>query len=170
MSIRKWAAGLGAAAALAGSLALATGGAANASVHKPAQPPINACTQLFHHDVLTLTAGIGTFKYDTRLRLTPVRNFFGEPTGVWVVSGTLCDKYLPTPTALPVNGVVVSVNGPFDLVGAIAVFSVNYGPTSPQQVRTFSGVVGAFPFLTDNGSVSETGPEALTATFTLQRI
>jgi hypothetical protein len=166
--IRNWAVAGITALALAGGTAALAAGPASASVTKPVQ--INACTQVFHHDVLTLTASIGTFNYDTRLTLTPVRGFFGQPTGVWVISGTLCDKYLPTPTALPVHGILFNTLNPFSLVGSIAVFSVNYGTGTPQGVRTFSGVVGGFPFLADNGSVSETGPEALVATFALARI
>jgi hypothetical protein len=154
---------LTAAAITLGILGLAGGaaGAASASVTHPHIPPPSACrATMFSHDRLTLTDGTTNFVYRVNLHLTPAGPIFNP---VEVVSGALCDTYEPIPIALPVHGVVFGDN---------VVFSVAYPSTGPdagdQGVRTFSGVIG--PWGQVSGSWSETGTEAGSGPFTLDRI
>lgn len=149
--------GLGIAAT---ALTLSTGAAsAFASTTTPHIP--SACrATLFSHDKLTLTLGTSDFTYKVNLHLTPAGPFFSN---VEVVSGTLCDTYEPVPLALPVHGITF---------GDDVVFSVAYPSTGvdagDQGVRTFSGVIGPWGMVT--GDWTETGTEAGSGTFTLDRL
>ena len=153
---KKWLLGISGAAALTVGLAAP----AMAGTHPTPSPtqralPI-ACRAFPGSNTLTLTAGGHTFRYQTRLALTPTRQ-----RGVLVISGTLCDTYEPTPTVFPVHGV---------LFGNDAVYSVNYGGTSPQGTRTFSGIEsGPFGHIAV-GHYSETGPEGLAGLFSQLRL
>jgi hypothetical protein len=149
-----------AAGAIAGSVALA-GGASAATTNVPAPHLPAACqTHVRGSDNLQLTFDNQTFRYQVRLRLSPV--FFQR--GVLVVSGTLCDTNEPVPLVLPVHGVIFG--------HGIAILSVVYPTVGPdagnQGVRTFSGVIG--PHGSVAGTWSETGTEAGSGPFTLQRI
>ena len=148
-----------AAGALAGSVAFAGGASAAVTSHRPAPLPRACAVHSPFSDRLQLTFNNTNYNYQVRLRLSPV--FFQR--GVLVVSGTLCDLNEPVPLVLPVHGIIF---------GHVAVFSVSYPTTGPdagnQGVRTFAGIIGPFGHVT--GSWSETGTEAGSGPFTLQRI
>lgn len=145
--------------AIAGSVAFA-GGASAATTNHPAPLPRACAVHVRSSDNLRLNLGASNFNYQVRLRLAPV--FFQR--GVLVVSGTLCDTNEPVPLVLPVHGVIF---------GHVAVFSVSYPTTGPdagnQGVRTFVGVIGPHGQIV-GGHWSETGTEAGSGLFSLQRI
>jgi hypothetical protein len=158
MSIRKWAIGLAASAAITAGVAVP----ATAAFASPASPAHNipvTCASPVNHDQLSLKLGTSTYNYKVRLQLQTI-SFFPR---VEVVSGTLCDNYEPVHIALPVHGIVF---------GNVVVISVQYPSTGPdagnQGVRTFSGVIGPFGHVI--GSWSETGAEAGAGTFTLASV
>jgi hypothetical protein len=147
--------------ALAGTVAFAGGAsAATTGQPHPTQLPRACATHVRASDNLRLNLGTSNFNYQVRLRLAPV--FFQR--GVLVISGTLCDTNEPIPAVLPVHGVIF---------GHVAVFSVSYPTTGPdagnQGVRTFVGVIGPHGQIV-GGHWSETGTEAGSGLFSLQRI
>lgn len=109
-------------------------------------------------DQLKLTFQGNTYTYNVRLHEQWVA------PGVVLVTGHLRDSYEPQAISLPVTGVI------FD--GNDVVLSVQYPATGTdagnQGVRTFSGTVGPHGYVT--GSWSETGSEAGSGPFTLDRI
>lgn len=108
-------------------------------------------------DQLTLTYQGKQYTYNVKLHETWIA------PGFKVVSGTLRDTYEPQPINLPVYG--VDFNGD-------AVLSVQYPATGvdagPQGLRTFVGNVGPHGSVT--GTYSETGSEAASGPFSLDRI
>jgi hypothetical protein len=108
-------------------------------------------------DQLKLTYQGNTYTYKVQLREQWVA------PGVEVISGHLTDTYEPVAINLPVHGIQF---------GNDAVLSVSYPTTGPdagnQGVRTFSGVVGLHG--ATSGNWSETGTEAGSGPFTLDRI
>ena len=147
-------------AALASSVAFATGASASTTnvANHPTPLPVACQTHLRQSNDLTLQFQGQPFSYQVRLRLVPV--LFQR--GVLAFAGTLCDTHEPSgvPLILPVHGVLFG--------GNVVVFSVRYPLGSVQGVRTFSMLVG--PHGGAIGSWSETGFEAGEGTVVLQRI
>lgn len=150
-------------AAIGGSAVLATGASA-ATTGQPTPAPTHLPRACAVHtrasDNLQLNLGVSNFNYQVRLRITP--ELFQR--GVYAVNGTLCDTNEPIPLVLPVHGVLFG--------HGVVVLSVVYPSVGPdagnQGVRTFSGVIG--PFGQVNGAWTETGTEAGSGLFHLQRI
>jgi hypothetical protein len=155
MSIRKLAAGIASAALLGGGALAVAATSASAAVAAPAS--LVAYHPAPSPDQLKLQFEGNTYTYNVNLREVRVA------PGTELVFGMLRDSYEPHAINLPVDGVQF---------GNDVVISVQYPSTGPdagnQGVRTFSGVVGPHGHVT--GSWSETGTEAGSGAFTLDRI
>jgi hypothetical protein len=147
----------GALAAVAVPVATSAASASAATVSTMSAP---APAPSYHRmpDQLKLTFQGNTYSYNVHLRTQWVA------PGIVLVRGHLTDAYEPQAISLPVSGVI------FD--GNDVVFSVQYPATGPdagnQGVRTFSGTIGLHGHVT--GNWSETGSEAGSGLFTLDRI
>jgi hypothetical protein len=97
-------------------------------------------------NVLELTFNGSTFVYKVHFVAVPIA------PGVWLITGTLKDKYEPVPITLPLDGVQI---------GKTVIFSVSYPTTGvdagDQGVRTFVGTFDHHEI--NDGTWSETGTE-----------
>jgi hypothetical protein len=134
--------------------------AASASAATVSTMSVSAPAPSFHRmpDQLKLTFQGNTYSYNVHLRTQWVA------PGVVLVRGHLTDAYEPQAISLPVTGVIFNGND--------VVLSVQYPATGPdagnQGVRTFSGTIGLHGAV--SGNWSETGTEAGSGAFTLDRI